>query len=93
MTIRDSNNPYASVYNLKPLQPSFAQKANEAKIEDDIFQMNESYKNGMREFKLVDSKTTAAKNADEGLAIAQSEVRRTTDIMRARLLSNTNIKE
>jgi hypothetical protein len=94
MTIHDSNNPYANVYNLKPIQSSYAQKAQVAKIDDAVFKANESYKDGMREFRLVDSQTSAAKSADEALAAAQSQIKRTTNIMKARFMSNMNdVKE
>jgi hypothetical protein len=94
MTIHDSNNPYANVYNLKPIQPSYAQKSQAAEIQDAVFQTNESYKDGMREFRFIDSQTTASKSADEALAMAQSQIKRTTDIIKARFVANMNdVKE
>lgn len=94
MIVHDSNNSFANVYNLLPQKPSMANEAQEAKIDDAVFKRNEANKEGMRTFKFKDSQTSAAKSADEALAMAQSQIKRTTDIMKARFVSNMNdVKE
>jgi hypothetical protein len=72
----------------RPPAQSLYQKAEAAEIKDSVFRANESYKEGMRTFKFMDSKTTASESAVEAVKMLESATQRSSNIMKVRLMSN-----